>query len=112
MANITMPIATNTRNGTINSPAGEVQASVYLFPAIHPGVLAIPLGQGHTAFGRYAEGRGANVRDLLDKMLNEAGNLAFMATRVKLTSSGKRFRLARYESREGVYNNPLKPQGG
>jgi anaerobic selenocysteine-containing dehydrogenase len=87
----------------ITSPVGEVEAAVYEYPAIHTGVIAIPLGQGHTAFGRYAQGRGINPQDLLDKQQNEAGDLAFLATRVKVTPTGKRYRLARYESREGIY---------
>ncbi|MBK7451188.1 MAG: hypothetical protein IPJ47_17995 [Anaerolineales bacterium] len=37
------------------SEAGEVQAFVYLYPAIRPDTIAMPFGQGHTAFGRYAE---------------------------------------------------------
>jgi anaerobic selenocysteine-containing dehydrogenase len=89
----------------ITSPAGEVEASVYVYPAIHPGVIGIPLGQGHTAFGRYAQGRGANVLALLPKQVNEAGELAFAATLVKVTATGKRQELARFESREGVYGN-------
>ena len=92
----------------ITSPVGEVEAVVYEFPAIHPKVIAIPLGQGHTAFGRFAQGRGIIALDLLDKQLNETGNLAFMATRVKISPTGKRGWLARYESREGVYG-PSRP---
>ena len=44
----------------IISEAGEVEAAVYLYPAIHPEVIAMPFGQGHTAYGRYAQGRGSN----------------------------------------------------
>jgi len=40
---------------------------------------------------------------LLTNGENAAGNLAFMATRVKITPTGKRHPLARYESIEGVY---------
>jgi anaerobic selenocysteine-containing dehydrogenase len=87
----------------ITSPAGEVEAVVYEFPGIRPGLVAIPLGQGHTAFGRYAQARGINPQDLLVKLQNEAGNLAFMAVRVKITPTGKTYMLARYESRTGVY---------
>jgi len=87
----------------ITSPAGEVEVVVYEFPGIHPQTVALPLGQGHTAFGRYAQARGINPQDLLARQLNEAGNLAFMATRLKITPTGKRYELARYESREGVY---------
>ena len=94
----------------ITSPVGEVEAVVYEFPAIHPKVVALPLGQGHTAFGRFAQGRGIIALDLLDKQQNETGNLAFMATRVKIEPTGKRRLLSRYESREGVYgpSSPLK----
>lgn len=96
----------------ISSPSGEVEAVIYEFPGILPGVVAIPLGQGHTAFGRYAQGRGINPQDLLARLQNEAGNLAFMATRVKLTPIGQRYKLARYESRAGVYETRTFFQGG
>lgn len=87
----------------IASPVGEIEAVVYIYPAIHPQVVAVPLGQGHTALGRWAQGRGANPMKLLDARQNEAGGLAFMATRVKVTPTGRSQPLARYESRAGVY---------
>ncbi len=89
----------------VSSPEGEVEAAVYEYPAIHPGVAAMPLGQGHTAFGRYAQGRGVKALDLLGKNQNGAGNLSFVSVRVKITPTGKRHVLARYESREGIYGN-------
>ncbi|HEX7974729.1 MAG TPA: molybdopterin dinucleotide binding domain-containing protein, partial [Anaerolineales bacterium] len=89
----------------ITSPVGSIEAVVYEYPAIHPGVVAIPFGQGHTALGRYAKDRGVNPLDLVDAKQNEAGDLAFMATRVKVTPAGRRSPVARYESEEGVYQN-------
>ena len=89
----------------ITSPNGQVEASVYVYPAIRPGVIAVPLGQGHTAFGRYAQGRGANILQLLSKQVNAAGDLAYAATLVKVEPAGKQHKLARYESRTGVYGN-------
>lgn len=96
----------------ITSPAGSVECSVYLYPPIHPGVVAIPLGQGHTAFGRYAKDRGIHPVNLLPRQENEAGNLASTATRVKIEKTGKRYVLARYESREGVYGEEGRPGRG
>jgi len=87
----------------ILSPFGEIEAIVYLYPAIRPDTLAIPFGQGHTAFGRYAEGRGANPAHLLSLKINGAGDLAFGATKVKIEKTGKHYRLSRLESRIGVY---------
>lgn len=87
----------------IISPHGEIEASVYLYPAIRPDTIAIPFGQGHTAYGRYAENRGANPADLLDKQLNDAGDLIFATTKVKIEKTNKYKQLARLESRIGVY---------
>ena len=37
----------------------------YLYAGVRPDVVAMPLGQGHTAFGRYAKDVGANGYQLL-----------------------------------------------
>ncbi len=87
----------------IISPQGEIEASVYLYPAIRPDTIAIPFGQGHTAYGRYAENRGANPADLLEKKLNDAGDLIYATTKVRIEKTGKYKQLARLESRIGVY---------
>ncbi len=44
----------------IRSSEGVIQVPVYVSERVCRGVIAVPLGQGHTAFGRYAQGRGAN----------------------------------------------------
>ena len=89
----------------ISSPAGAVEVSVYKYPAIRPDTIAIPFGQGHTAYGRYAEGRGANPVDLLSLTYNEAGDLAFGSTKVSIEKTGKKRELARLESKLGVYGS-------
>jgi anaerobic selenocysteine-containing dehydrogenase len=89
----------------ISSPAGAVEVSVYKYPAIRPDTIAIPFGQGHTAYGRYAEGRGANPVDLLSLTYNEAGDLAFGSTKVRIEKTGKKRELARLESKLGVYGS-------
>jgi len=102
----------------IVSEAGEVEAVVYLYPAIRPDVIAMPFGQGHTAYGRYAAGRGANPADILGQHFNEAGDLAFAGMKVnieriieKIAVDGsfipKKKLLSRLESRIGVYGEGL-----
>jgi anaerobic selenocysteine-containing dehydrogenase len=46
--------------------AGEakVVAPAFVIPGIVPGVVALAAGQGHTANGRHAQGRGVNAYDL------------------------------------------------
>ena len=51
----------------LRSPHGTIAAPALPTPHVRPGVLAVPLGQGHTAYGRYAEHRGANAWRLLPR---------------------------------------------
>ncbi|HEX9838956.1 MAG TPA: molybdopterin-dependent oxidoreductase [Anaerolineales bacterium] len=91
----------------IVSEAGEVEAPVYLYPAIRPDVIAMPFGQGHTAYGRYAQGRGVNPADILGLHFNEAGDLAFAGMKVNIEKTGRKQLLSRLESRIGVYGEGL-----
>ena len=89
------------------SEFGEIEAAVYKYPAIRPDTVAIPFGQGHTAYGRYAENRGANPTDLLGSQVNEAGDLAFAGVKVKIEKTGKKLPIPRLESIIGVYRETL-----
>ena len=40
---------------TITSPQGSIELPAFLYPGLRPDVIAIPVGQGHTQFGRYAQ---------------------------------------------------------
>ena len=71
------------------SQHGTVRTAAYLSPGIAPDVLAMPGGQGHTTFTRYATGRGANPVDLLAPTVEEStGAVAWAATRVKIARVG------------------------
>lgn len=87
----------------ITSDAGSLEAVVYLYPAIRPDTVAMPFGQGHTALGRWAAGRGSNPAQILTAAGNGAGDLAFADTRVTVAPTGRRRPLAVVESKDGVY---------
>lgn len=87
----------------ITSEAGSLEVSVYKYPAIRPDTIAIPFGRGHTAYGRYAEGRGVNPANLLHTTFNGAGDLAFGSMKVNIQKTGKKKPLARFEGILGVY---------
>jgi anaerobic selenocysteine-containing dehydrogenase len=95
----------------ITSEAGSVEVPVYLYPAIRPDVIAMPFGQGHTAFGRYAQARGANPASILGAHFNEAGDLAFAGMKVKIEKTGQKQYLSRLESRIGVYGEGIGEEG-
>lgn len=87
----------------VSSPAGEIEAVVYIYPGIRPDVIAMPVGQGHSEYGRYAQERGSNPVDLLVPTADEqTGALAWSASRVQITPTGRRRPLARLESVVGV----------
>ena len=92
----------------ITSAFGEVEASVYRYPAIRPDTIAMPFGQGHTAYGQFAAGRGVNPVDLLSQKFNEAGDLAFGAMKVSIVKTGRKRALSRMESVLGVYGFDAK----
>jgi anaerobic selenocysteine-containing dehydrogenase len=73
----------------ITSPAGKLQTSAVITPGIAPDMLAMPAGQGHTSFTRYATGRGENPVDLLAPITESAtGEWAWAATRVSIARVG------------------------
>ncbi|HXQ28775.1 MAG TPA: molybdopterin-dependent oxidoreductase [Gemmatimonadales bacterium] len=71
----------------LQSPFGAVSAPVWMTPAIRPGVLAVPTGQGHTAFGRYAKDRSFNAFDLLGGAANGYAGRTF-TVRVSVKTTG------------------------
>lgn len=69
----------------LESPAGSLEAPAYVHPAALPGVVSMAIGEGHTRYGRYASGRGANPLSILAPVFEDStGALAFGATRVQL----------------------------
>lgn len=80
------------------SPFGSLEAPAVLFPGIRPDVVAMPLGQGHSSYGRYAKNRGVNPIELLAPVLdNVTGTLAAGATRVRIERTGAKGRLVTLE---------------
>ena len=84
-------------------------ALAYVSPATPRDVISVPFGQGHTVYGEFKIGddlnrslvgkeRGANVFDVLARKVDgQSGALAWAATRVKVTKTGKWTRLSKLE---------------
>ena len=83
----------------IASPYGSIEALAFPHPGAPPDVVSVPIGQGHTAGGRYAQGRGANVLSILSpKVDSVTGALAWAATRVRIEKTGRWVRLPKFEN--------------
>jgi anaerobic selenocysteine-containing dehydrogenase len=74
----------------VASQHGSLRAPAMITPGIAPDVVAMPIGQGHENFTRYASKRGANPISILAPV-SVAGTdaLAWAATRVKISRVGE-----------------------
>ena len=82
----------------LESDHGRIEAPVIVNPHLPGGVVAMPIGQGHTDFGRYATGRGANPLALLDPEPDAAsGGPRWARTRIDATALALRRPLARLQ---------------
>ena len=70
----------------LTSAHGSIDVPAIPYPGLHPGAVAMPIGQGHTLYGRNAEARGVNPLAILDPTTDTVtGALALGATRVRIT---------------------------
>ena len=68
----------------LTSESGSIEAPAYVWRGVRPDVVAVPLGNGHTSYGRFAKTVGVNALALLTPAQDAAsGALAYFGTRVQ-----------------------------
>ena len=95
---------------TITSPQGTIELPAFLYPGLRPDVIAIPVGQGHTQFGRYAQNVGANPLRISASALDPAsGAVVQSGVRVSVAKTGRNERLIRFGASDarGHHEHPL-----
>jgi anaerobic selenocysteine-containing dehydrogenase len=69
----------------VESPFQKIKAKVKFSEGVHPGVVAIPSGQGHYSYGKWQKGTGVNPHDIIGVDYDTiSGQAAFFNTRVKV----------------------------
>ncbi|HKY21213.1 MAG TPA: molybdopterin-dependent oxidoreductase [Vicinamibacterales bacterium] len=94
---------------TITSPQGSIELPAFLYPGLRPDVIAIPVGQGHTQYGRYAS-RGVNPLRLAGSSLDPAsGAVVQSGVRVSAVKTGRHESLIRFGASDarGHHEHPL-----
>jgi anaerobic selenocysteine-containing dehydrogenase len=82
----------------VETGAEAMELMLYPNPALPRGVLAVPVGGGHIAYGRYADKFGVNVlHRLAPKTEAATGALAWGANRARVSATGRRGRLSKLE---------------
>src|SRR5215472_4181959 len=75
----------------VESPYGWLEAPAYVHPGAVPGVVSMAIGDGHTHYGRYGSGRGANPLSILAPVWEKStGALVLGGTRVRVSRAGGR----------------------
>lgn len=91
----------------IRTEDGEVHVPAYVTEHVHKGIVAVPVGQGHSSYGRYAKstGEGGSVFSLLPKKLATGADAIVLTgspvTVVRGLGSGNLVTVQDFASQEG-----------
>ncbi len=66
----------------IKTEVGVIEAGLHATEHIHPSLVAVPIGQGHSRFGRYATGLGVNPLSVLSA--ESSGNISLTTSAVSI----------------------------
>ncbi|HEY9081412.1 molybdopterin dinucleotide binding domain-containing protein [Magnetovibrio sp.] len=92
---------------TITSSAGAITTRVFLYKGVHPDAIAVPMGRGHTHYGRYATGIGVNPLSVLDGT-QDVRTGEFLATAsVRVQATGDNRHLVRLMDVDQQYGRKL-----
>lgn len=93
---------------SIKANGGTITTRVFVYKGIHPGAIAVPIGRGHSALGRYAENNGVNPLAILDGATQpETGELTTDTTVVDVVAAGNSKPLATLMEVDRQYGRKL-----
>ena len=110
-----VPAATMSANGwrdgqrlQVATAHGQVELPAYGYAGLHPGLVTIAMGQGHTHMGRYAQNQGINPLTLLGAATDAGGALPdYSAEITRLSSDGSRMALASVSGSRDQYKRRI-----
>jgi molybdopterin-containing oxidoreductase family iron-sulfur binding subunit len=79
----------------LQSEFGQLEAAVYESELVSPGLAVMYIGQGHTAYGRYAKDTGVNPWQLLSAEGDpDSGGASLSLAQITLKKTGRTLKLA------------------
>ena len=100
---------TNGDRIQVSSPYARCELPAYIKRGLRVGCVAIPIGQGHTSYGRYAKGVGVNVTALLDPKpsADGSGGVLWFGTKVELAKLPGKIALASVQEAESEFDREI-----
>jgi anaerobic selenocysteine-containing dehydrogenase/Fe-S-cluster-containing dehydrogenase component len=79
----------------IESESGQLEAPVYITELVTPGIMVMTIGQGHTSYGRYAQGAGINPFMLFGAGADpDSGGINHTVSGIYIKKTGRTMKLA------------------
>jgi len=92
----------------IESKWGSLEAPVYVNEFAKPGLLVMNIGQGHQAYGRYAQKQGVNPIAILPPDANtDSGGPLFSTAQIKIRPTGRKLKLANIYGSRTQHERPF-----
>jgi molybdopterin-containing oxidoreductase family iron-sulfur binding subunit len=92
----------------IESQWGSLEAAVYVNEFVQPGLLVMNIGQGHQAYGRYAQNQGVNPIAILPPDANtDSGGPLFSTDQIKIRQTGRTLKLANMYGSRTQHKRPF-----
>jgi anaerobic selenocysteine-containing dehydrogenase/Fe-S-cluster-containing dehydrogenase component len=87
---------------------GRIAAPVFESTWIKPSVMVMAIGQGHSAYGRYAAKKGENpVRLLSADFAPESGGFSYSITPINIEATGRAVQLAHTDGSRNQHNRKI-----
>lgn len=84
-----------------------IQAPVYAYTGVAQGLIVMQTGQGHKAYGRYAEGLGSSPLDLLSGNLETSAFLSYLTTPLSVKKTGTAEALPQTDGSRSQYQRKI-----
>lgn len=91
----------------IESGERSVEAPVYAFAGVSPGLIVMQTGQGHADYGRYAKGYGSNPLTMLTGNPDHAGFLSYLSVPDSVTKTGHADKLPHTDGSRSQYKRKI-----
>jgi molybdopterin-containing oxidoreductase family iron-sulfur binding subunit len=92
----------------IESQWGSLEAPVYVNEFVRPGLLVMNIGQGHQAYGRYAQNKGVNPMAILPPDAHtRSGGPLFSTDQIKIRPTGRTMKLANMYGSRTQHERPF-----
>jgi len=75
---------------SIETAHGSIRILIYPYDGLHPNAIVVPMGQGHSEYGRYAKARGVNPVQILGAQtdsVTDAPDYTALITKMEVTGT-------------------------